>query len=60
MYLYSKYVQIKICGQVLYEEFPVIHEKDLNYFFRKHHQLPCLIIHYYSILEEHHMCAHTN
>lgn len=35
MDLYSKYVQIKTHGQVLYEKIPVIHEKDLNYFFQK-------------------------
>lgn len=57
-HLYSKYVQIKICGQVLYEEFPVIHEKGLNYFFTKHPQLLFLNYSYYLTLEEHHMCTH--
>lgn len=42
MDLYSKYVQMEIYGQVLHEEFPVIHEKGLNYFFRRHPQLPFL------------------
>lgn len=40
MDLYSKYVQMEIYGQVLYEELPVIHEKDLNYFSRRYPQQP--------------------
>lgn len=35
MYLYSKYVQIKICGQVLYEEFPSNSWKRSQLFFQK-------------------------
>lgn len=58
MDLNSKYVQIKTYGQVLYEEFPVIHEKGLNYFYRKHPQLPFLVIHIIWSWKNT-TCAHT-
>lgn len=60
MDLYSSYVQVKIYGQVLHKEFLVIHKKDLiNYFCRKHPQLPFLNYSYYLILEELRMCTQT-